>query len=334
MSLDPAYLDYPKRRLGYDHDLYAWSAMKDRPPVAWPDGKSVALWVCVSLEWFPITPEDKPFRAPGHMQTAYPDYRHYTSRDYGTRVGFYRLLDAFAKAGVRVSVAVNAAIADRYPQVIADIVAAGHEIIAHSTDMNGTIATGLPIAEERALIAASLDTLERASGTRPRGWLSIARSESWNTPDLLREAGLRYTCDWVNDELPYRFYNGLIDLPLNHELSDRQIITVQQHSAESYAQQMRDAFDWLAREAAASGGGRMLPLHVTPYIIGLPYRITAFERLLADLAQRPEAWAATGGAIVDAWDRHDRNADKLPKGNVDFAAADTVSMMDAEGDRP
>ncbi|MBS0480509.1 MAG: polysaccharide deacetylase family protein [Proteobacteria bacterium] len=301
MTLDPAYLAYPQRRHGYDHDLYPWSALGDRPPVRWPDGKAVAVWPCASLEWFPIVPNDTPFRAPGHMQTAYPDFRHYTSRDYGNRVGVYRLLDAFAKAGVAASFATNAAIAERYPELVADIVVAGHEIVAHSTDMNGTIATGLPIEEERALIAASLDTLERVTGVRPRGWLSIARSESWNTLDLLREAGLIYICDWVNDELPYRFTNGLIDLPLNHELSDRQIIAVQQHSADSYAQQMRDAFDWLAGEANEQGGGRMLPLHVTPYIMGLPYRIGAFEALLADLAAHDNAWFAGGGAIVDAW---------------------------------
>lgn len=301
MSLDAAYLEYPHRRRGYDHDLYAWSNLHERQPVVWPNGKSVAVWVCIDLEWFPITPQDKPFRAPGHMQTPYPDYRHYTSREYGTRVGFYRLLDALAKAGVTASVAVNGVIADRYPQVIADIVAAGHEIIAHSTDMNGTIATGLDEADERALIKSSLDALERASGKRPRGWLSIARSQSWNTVRLLKEAGLDYGCDWVNDELPWRFNNGLINLPLNHELSDRQIITVQQHSAESYAQQMTDAFDWLADEARQSGGGRMLPLNVTPYILGLPYRIEAFERLIADLAARPEAWFASGDQIIDAW---------------------------------
>lgn len=301
MTLDAAYLEYPHRHQGYDHDLYAWSNLHERKPVAWPNGKGVAVWVCIDLEWFPITPEDKPFRAPGHMQTAYPDYRHYTSREYGTRVGFYRLLDALAKANLVGSVAVNGAIAERYPQVIADIVAAGHEIIAHSTDMNGTIATGLPEVDERALIQQSLEALEKASGQRPRGWLSIARSQSWNTVRLLKEAGLDYCCDWVNDELPWRFNNGLINLPLNHELSDRQIVTVQQHSAESYAQQMTDAYDWLSREAKQSGGGRLLPLNVTPYILGLPYRIEAFERLIADLAARPDAWFARGDQIIDSW---------------------------------
>ena len=300
MTLDPAYLEYPRRAEGYDHALYPWSALKDRAPVRWPSG-AVAVWICVSLEWFPITPVDTPFRAPGHMQTAYPDYRHYTARDYGNRVGAWRFLDAFTAAGVRVSFATNAAVAERYPELIAAILADGHEIVAHSTDMNGTIDSSLPEADERVLIASALARLEAASGVKPTGWLSIARSQSWRTLDLLKEHGLTWCADWVNDELPYRFTNGLIDLPLNHELSDRQIIAVQQQSADSWAQSMADAFDWLAREAAESGGGRMLPIHLTPYIMGLPYRIGAVEALLGQLAARSEAWFAPGGEIIAAW---------------------------------
>ena len=302
MALDPAYLDYAKRRHGMDHEHYRWSNLFERPPVTWPNGKRVALWMLVNLEWFPITPEDKPFRAPGHMQTAYPDYRHYTAREYGTRVGFYRLLDAFAKVGARVSVAVNAAIAERYPSIIADIVAGGHEIVAHSTDMNATVASGVDEAVERDLILRSLDTLEKVSGTRPRGWHSIARSQSFNTPRLLVEAGLDYMCDWVNDELPYRFATEageIVNLPLNHELSDRQILVNQQHSVDGYAEQMRDAYALLDSEANRFGG-RMLPLNLTPYIIGLPYRIDIFEDLLTDLAARPGTWIARGDEIVDA----------------------------------
>ena len=303
MSLDPAYLEYPRRRLGMDHDLYAASPMPTRKPLAWPDGKAVAVAVLVNLEWFPIVPSDKPFRAPGHMQTPYPDYRHYTAREYGTRVGFYRLLDAFAKAGVGVTVAVNAAIAERYPTIIADIRAGGHEIIAHSTDMNGTIATGLPEEEERALIEKARDTLAAAIGSRPRGWQSIARSQSWNTPRLLVEAGFDYMCDWVNDDLPYvatTSAGAIVSLPFNHELSDRQLIAVQQQSMDSVARQVEDAFDWLAAESTQYGG-RVLPLTLTPYITGLPYRMDAFEALLGRIAARPEAWFATAGQLVDNW---------------------------------
>src|SRR3546814_5097052 len=100
-----------------DHDLYPWSNLFGRPPIAWPGGAAVAGWPVISLEWFPITPSDTPFRAPGHMQTAYPDYRHYTAREYGTRVGLYRLLDAFERIGARISVACNSAIAERYPEL-------------------------------------------------------------------------------------------------------------------------------------------------------------------------------------------------------------------------
>lgn len=302
MSLDPSYLDYPHRSRGMDHDYYAYSNIFDRAPIAWPSGKKVAVAVLVNLEWFPILPEDKPFRAPGHMVTPYPDYRHYTSREYGTRVGFYRMLDGFAKVGAKVTVATNAAIAQRYPQIIADIMAAGHEIIGHSTDMNGTIATGLPEDDERALIATSLDTLEAATGARPRGWMSIARSQSFNTPRLLAEAGVSYMCDWVNDELPYRFATpsgDLVNVPINHELSDRQIITVQQNSADSWTQQMQDSFTLLRGEAERFGG-RMLPINVTPYIMGLPYRMGAFEGLLAWLAAQEDAAFHTTGEIADA----------------------------------
>lgn len=300
MALDPGYLDYPRRGPGMDHGLYRYANLFDRPAPAWPDGKTVAVPIVVSLEWFPIVPTDAPFRAPGHMQTTYPDYRHYTAREYGTRVGLYRFLQAFAVAGIRVSVATNAAIATRYPSVVRDIVAAGHEVVAHATDMNAGVATGVAEADERAMIAESLDTLERVVGIRPVGWLSIARSQSWNTPRLLREAGARYMLDWVNDDLPYRFADGPVNLPLNHELSDRQIVTVQQQSADSYAEQIRDAYAWLAAEATRYTGGRMLALHLTPYIMGLPYRIGALEGLLRWLAGQEGAWLVPAGEVVDA----------------------------------
>lgn len=302
MTLDPSYLEYPRRREGMDHDLYPWSNLFARKPLAWPNGAKVLTWVVIDLEWFPITPNAKPFLAPGHMQTAYPDYRHYTSRDYGSRVGIYRLLDALAKAGARASIAMNGAIAERYPALVRDIVAAGHEIIGHATDMNATIATGVPEAEERAMIATTLDMIERGAGTRPIGWLSIARSQSFATPALLAEAGLTYMCDWVNDDLPYRMMtaNGpILNLPLNHELSDRQILTVQQQSMASYCEQMQDAFAWLAREAETYGG-RMLALNVTPYITGLPYRMAEFDALLQWLGNQPGHDFATGAEIAAA----------------------------------
>ena len=305
MSLPASYLEYDKRRKGMDHDLYPWSNMFERQPVSWANNKKVATWIVIDLEWFPITPNDKPFRAPGHMQTAYPDYRHYTSRDYGSRIGVYRLLDALKKVNAKASVAMNSAIAERYPELAQDIVNDGHEIIAHSTDMNAAVATGVDPEVEKRYISESISKLEAITGQKPAGWLSIARSQSFNTPSLLAEAGLKYVCDWVNDELPYEMETpsgSIKNIPLNHELSDRQIINVQQHSVDSYVEQIQDAWNWLHQEAD-SFGGRMLPLNLTPYIMGLPYRMDAFERLLTWLSEQPENWFATGQDILEATQR-------------------------------
>lgn len=299
MSLDPGYLEYPMRRKGMDHDLYPWSNIAERPPLALPGGAKMAVGLLVSLEWFPIVPGEAPFRAPGHMQTAYPDYRHYTAREYGTRVGFYRLLDAFAKVGAKATIAVNAVIAERYPSIIADILAAGHEIVAHATDMDATIDSTVPEDKERAMIVAARDTLAAAMGAAPKGWMSLARQQSWNTPRLLVEEGFSHCLDWVNDDLPYvqtTASGPLVAVPYNHELSDRQVIVVQQHSAESYVEQMKDAFTWLAAE----GAPRVLPLHLTPYVMGLPFRMGAFEGLLEWLAAQPDTVFATAGELAAA----------------------------------
>jgi allantoinase len=296
MTLDPDYLAYPRRRPGYDHDLYGWSNIHTRAPVAWPGGKALAIWPCIVAEFFPLTPSDKPFRAPGHMQTAFPDYRHYTARDYGNRVGIFRLLEAFEARGLHASVAMNVAVAERYPALLKAVLSGGHEIIAHSTDMNGTIDGSLSAEAEAAIIA---DTRARwtALGQAPTAWHSIARSQSFRTPDLLLEHGFRWMADWSNDDLPYRFTNGIMNLPLNHELSDRQIINVTQASADSYCRQIEDAAVWLAGE-----GGRVLPMQLTPYIIALPYRIAAFEALLDRLLAAGHGFFP-GGEIIAHWEQ-------------------------------
>lgn len=300
MSLGPDYLCYPRRRLGYDHDLYGYQAAPDRAAVALPGGARLAIWPVIVAEFFPLTPSDRPFRAPGHMATPFPDYRHYTARDYGNRIGIFRLLDAFEARGLSVSVAMNVAVAERFPALLEAVRAGGHEIIAHGTDMNGAIDGSLDEAEEEAIIAATRARWQ-ALGEHPRGFHAIARSQSFRTPDLLLAHGFGFTCDWVNDDRPWRFSNGLLNLPLNHELSDRQIINICQASVEGYAEQIGDAADCLAHE-----GGRVLALELTPYIMGLPYRIAAFENLLDRLLARGDGWFATAESILAVFAAEER----------------------------
>jgi allantoinase len=303
MSLPADYLSYPMRRYGMDHDWYRWRSHPATTSAVWPNGAKVAVWICVSIEFFPLNPSGKPLRAPGSMVTPYPDLRHYTTRDYGNRVAVHRLLRLFRELGITASFAVNSAVAVRYPYLIGELVSAGHEIIAHGVDMDRLHHEGLGPQEESALIDESLTTLESLSGRRPSGWLSPARLESSRTPALLAARGLSYFCDFANDELPYDFMTEsgpLIAMPLSHELSDRQLLIDYHHSDDEYVEQVLAQYDRLLLETDA-GGCRALSLPLTPYITGLPYRIGALRRLLDALRQRPGAWFATGDALLDAW---------------------------------
>ncbi len=301
MSLPAEYLTYPKRRHGMDHDRYRWSNLFDRAPLQLPGGAKVALWITVASEFFPLDEKGKPFKAPGGMVTAYPDFRHYTSRDYGNRVGIFRLFRVLEKWGLPASVAMNAALAERYPILVRETLQRGHEIVCHGYDMDSLHHSGMAEAEEQALIAKARDILTQATGTVPQGWWSPASSESFATPDLLKEAGFAYCCDWANDDLPYRLHTRAGDLyafPLSEEISDRQIIFGYHHTEAQFAEQLRDQFDWLHAEATQTGSARVMSIVLYPYISGQPYRIKAVEDALGYMVQHG-GWATTGAGLLN-----------------------------------
>jgi allantoinase len=303
MSVPPDYLDYRKRRYGMDHDRYAWSMLPQTKPVQWPGGARVALLVVPALEWFPLDSGGKPFRAPGALVNTYPDLRNYTQRDYGNRVGIFRVMKALDRFGVRASVAVNAAVASRYPGLITACVDRGWELIAHGLDMDHLHVQGLPETEERKLIGTTLQTLRRVSGQAVRGWLSPARSESSATLDLIAAAGCAYVCDWVNDDMPFVMQTTagpLHSMPLSNDVDDVTILIQNRHSEDAFTQQVCDQFDLLYAEAARAGG-RIMTLSLHPWAIGQPYRIAALESALSHMLGKAGVWPATAGEILDAF---------------------------------
>ncbi len=303
MTLAADQLDYPLRRYGMDHDRYDWSMLPARKPVAWPQGARVALWVVPALEWFPLDMKGVPFKPPGAMVTAYPDLRHYTLRDYGNRVGIFRIMQALDRHGIRASVAVNAAVAARYPALIRECTQRGWELIANGLDMDHLHHAGLPVDDERTLIATTLDILRTASSQPVRGWLSPAKSESAATLDLLGEAGMDYVCDWVNDDMPYamRTASGpLYAMPHPIDMDDTTILVQNHHTEDDFRDQLCDQFDLLYRESATQGG-RVMTISLHPWVIGQPYRIQALEDALAHIMRHRGVWAATGSEILDAW---------------------------------
>ena len=303
MSLPDSYLHYAKRRYGMDQDRYEWSMLPQRKKVHWPGGARVALWVVPALEFFPLNQPAKPFKAPGGMVTPYPDLRHYTLRDYGNRVGVFRVFKVLDALGIKASVAMNSKVAERYPLLLEEVTRRGWEIIANGVDMGHLHYGGMDEAEEVAQIDEALDVLRKASGQAVTGWLSPAKSESMNTLDLVAARGIEYVCDWINDDMPYPLTtkSGVIhSMPHSHEIDDQTILLAYHHSEAEFAQQIADQFRVLYEEAA-DGGGRIMAITIHPWMSGQPHRIKALHGALAGIMAHDGVWSATGQEILGAF---------------------------------
>jgi len=299
-GLHQEHLEYPHRSYGMDHDRYDWSMLTDRPKVVWPNANKVALWINVNLQFFPLDQQGKPFAVPGGMTMPYPDLRHFSLRDYGNRVGIYRFLKLFDEFSIYPSFAFNAELAQRNPYLLNTIKERGSEIIAHGWNMDSLHYGGQDIGEERELVKRTLDTLRALSGQPVKGWLSPARNQSANTPELLAEQGVEYVCDWVNDDMPYPFKTeqGLLTaMPLSNELCDQFILMNNQHSEESYVEQILDACDYLLKEAETQGG-RILALNLHPWMLGQPHRIGKLRTLLEALSAKEGVFSANPSDII------------------------------------
>lgn len=302
MPMPDSYLHYPVRRYGMDHDRYDWSDLFTRKPIQWPGGARIALSVVTNLQHFPLDMPAKPFKAPGALSMPYPDFRYFTNRDYGNRIGVFRVLRLLAEKGLRTSFAINGIIAARYPAVIRAVVEGGHEVVAHGLDMGKVHHSGLDPEAEDAIIAEALALLRNASGQKVEGWLSPGRAQGFNTPDLLVKNGVTWSLDWANDDLPYemRTKEGpLLAMPHAYETDDQVVANEYFHSEPDWVQQVKDRFDVLYRESADYGGRVMsLPLH--SWVSGMPYRVEYLREVLEYILSHDGVWCAPVGEIAAA----------------------------------
>lgn len=301
--LSDDYLSYAHRHYGMDHERYDWSMLADRPPVHWPDNKPLALWVNVPLQYFPLNQQGQPFKVPGGMTMPYPDLRHYSLRDYGNRVGVYRFFAAFDRYSITPTFAVNTRLAERTPYLMGALKERGDEILCHGAHMDALHFGGQDAKEESYQIEQALAQLRSLTGQPIEGWLSPAKNQSMNTPDLLAEHGIRYMCDWVNDDMPYYFKTSttpVVAMPLSTELEDRFIIQNNLHSETSWCEQVCDACDFLVGEGQHSGG-RILALNIHPWLLGQPHRIGYLEEVLDYLSARTDVWSASASDIMQHW---------------------------------
>jgi peptidoglycan/xylan/chitin deacetylase (PgdA/CDA1 family) len=280
-----------------EHNRFAFSPISQRPPLKLPNGARVAVWVIPNVEHFLF---DRPSTSLTPITTGLvPDVLNYSWRDYGPRVGFWRLLDVLAKHGVKATAALNSDVCKYYPELIKAGNENGWEWMAHGKN-NSTLITKLDEDQERAMIKEVIDTIEQGTGKRSRGWLSPALSETVNTPDLLAEAGIEYTANWVNDEQPYPMkvkQGSLVSLPYAIELNDIPAFLDLKQSGEQFATMIRDTFDTLHEDSAASA--RVMAISLHPFLIGHPHRSKPFERALQYIRDSGDAWFATGSEILD-----------------------------------
>jgi allantoinase len=299
-----ARLQYPQRHRGLDHRWFEHQPTLKRPAVIWPNGKPVALWITVPVEFFPMDAPAQPFRPLGGIDRGYPDFWSYSNRDYGMRIGIYRIMRVLDRLALRATAAVNAAAVTRYPGVMAEIVARRWEVAANGIDMGRVHHGGLALDDERTMIRQARDVLKQSTGADIAGWYSPGHAQSQRTLQLVAESGFSYVTDWANDDMPYTVTTGgspLCAMPLTYDWSDRVLLVQHNLTIEDYQAQVWQAFLRLRSEAERLSNGRILSLSLSPWVLGYPHRIGGLTRTLGKILDSAAIWPATGVEIVRAF---------------------------------
>jgi peptidoglycan/xylan/chitin deacetylase (PgdA/CDA1 family) len=224
--------------------------------------------------------------------------RHWAQRDYGNRVGVFRLMDALSKRGIRSTVALNSDVCDHHPEIIEDCLKLNWEMMGHNRTNVERLNEVAP-EKEHELIRTALDRIEKATGRRPVGWLGSGLQETWSTLDHLAAEGCIYVADWVNDDQPYLMDAGgkkLVSVPYSYEVNDTAAIVRSGYTPGEFERMIRDQFDVLWREGEHSA--RVMAICLHPYVTGQPHRIGALERALDHILGFEGVWKTTGEEIA------------------------------------
>jgi allantoinase len=296
-----------ERKYGQDNEYYQWSPIVTRPKLEWPNNARVALCVVVDLEhydWYMPPDAPVPLGPPGGGRGfgfgRFPDIMSFSHHEYGNRVGIFRVLKVLDKYGIKPTIAMDSTAAKNYPFVVRECQKYGAEFIAHGSTVRHLIHAGMSEDEERAYIHESIEALSKATGQQPVGWLSPEFNETMRTPNILASEGIRYVCDWANDEQPYKMnvqQGEMFSLSVHLDLDD--IFTHRSRNVPimEYSEIARETFDELYRSGVENG--RMLVLNIHPWLIGQPFRIKYLDEMLAHMTKFGGVWKATGQEIID-----------------------------------
>lgn len=271
-----------------------------RPKISWPNGARVALWVAPNIEYFAF---DEPLPGDSHERPKgaekIPMVREWGQRDYGNRVGVYRIMEVLEKYGIRATVSLNSLVCDAFPEIIEDCLKLKWDFMAHCQGNMHRLNEIQP-EMEGDYIHQSFARIEKAIGWKPHGWLGAGLQETWNTLNYLVDEECLWVSDFCNDDQPYMMdIDGkpLVYLPYSYETNDAPAFVRMKFTPGEFERMIKDQFDVLYREGAESG--RVMAICLHPFIIGQPHRIGALDRALDHICAHDDVWKATGSEIVE-----------------------------------
>jgi allantoinase len=281
-----------------------YSAIVDRPPLRLPEGLRLVIWPIVNLEeWEIERAMARQVLPPPMGGSLIPDVPNWSWHEYGMRVGVWRFFAALDRFAIKATLSINAQVVESYPRVAAAARERGWEFMGHSV-VQGPIHQ---LDDQRATIRRSLDMLESFTGKRPVGWLGPGLTQTYETPDLLAEAGIQYIGDWVYDDEPTEIltaHGPLVTLPYTVELNDIPMMLVQHHRADELLYRATDQYERLYREGVSRA--KFLSIAIHPYITGVPHRIKYLEAFL-EFARGQDGVAFWTGEQILAWYRQARS---------------------------
>jgi peptidoglycan/xylan/chitin deacetylase (PgdA/CDA1 family) len=285
--------DFSERR-------YSYSPIVDRPKLTLPDNARAGVWVVPNIEHYEYLPREKRVRDPW-PRTPHPDILGYGGRDYGNRVGLWRMFEVLDRHDLRCTVSLSMAVIEMYPVILEAMEKRRWEYMSHGL-FNTRYHWGYGEDEERAVILQCAEIHQRLTGRKLEGWFSPAVSFTRATADLVAEAGLSYICDFYHDDHPTPLatkHGPLVSVPYSMDLNDAMVYR-QPVEADEFAQMIIDHFDTIYREGETQPRFMCIALH--PYMMGAPHRIRHLDRALAHIKGHKDVWFATGSEIA-AWYR-------------------------------
>ena len=305
-----------------DHTLYPFSALPLRQTGALLDRPVLSAYAVLFLEHWDFESPVGSLRDPrfvGEYGSFHPDYRSWSQREYGLRIGIFRVIDALEQAGICPVIAANSRAAERLPQLVQRLNDWGCEWLGHGIAATRMMHSEQSLEMQTEHIQTSLDTLTRVTGRRPRGWLSQDWGSSPVTYELLARAGLDYTLDWVNDDQPYWMtpapgaVRGLLSIPLSSEWDDVQCQWLRNMEPRAHAALTGAAFERLAGECVTHQRPAVFGLALHPWLCGMPSRIASLRTLLTALKKRPDVVWTQPGVLFNDIQTHGHSFQENPR---------------------